>query len=199
MRKGNVPGMAAALGVTFALACITVNIYFPEATVRQTAEEIVNDIQKRATEKAGEEPVKQLSGLPQVVSFSLVPAAYAQQETNVSNPAIRALKESIAGHLAALMPSFAAGNVGLTNKGLVEIRDEAGLSLQAKAALRKLVKEDNGDRMKLYGEVANKKCQAGLVGSTGRRRLGQEELISGGRENHERYSADSSAANRTSR
>ena len=154
MRKGYVPGMAAALGVTFALACITVNIYFPEATVRQTAEEIVNDIQKRATEKAGEEPVKQLSGLPQVVSFSLVPAAYAQQETNVSNPAIRALKESIAGHLAALMPSFAAGNVGLTNKGLVEIRDEAGLSLQAKAALRKLVKEDNGDRMKLYGEVA---------------------------------------------
>jgi len=154
MRKGYVPGMAAAVGVTFALACITVNIYFPEATVRQTAEEIVNDIQKRATEKAGEEPVKQLSGLPQVVSFSLVPAAYAQQETNVSNPAIRALKDSIAEHLATLMPSFTAGNVGLTNKGLVEIRDEAGLSLQAKAALRKLVKEDNGDRMKLYGEVA---------------------------------------------
>jgi uncharacterized protein YdbL (DUF1318 family) len=53
-----------------------------------------------------------------------------------------------------MMPSFAAGNIGLTNKGLVEIRDEAGLNLQAKAALRQLVKEDNGDRMKLYAEVA---------------------------------------------
>lgn len=154
MKKRYATGMAAAAGTTFVLACITVNIYFPEATVKQAAEEIVNDIQKKATEKAGEEPIKQLSALPSPVSFSLIPAAYAQEETTVSNPVIRALKESIADHLAALMPSFAAGNTGLTNKGLVEIRDEAGLNLQAKAALRKLVKEDNDDRMKLYAEVA---------------------------------------------
>jgi len=154
MRKRYALGMTAAVGMAFVLACITVNIYFPEATVKQAAEEIVNEIQKKAAEKTGEEPIKQLSVLPQAVSFSLVPAAYAQEETTVSNPAIRALKESIADHLAAMMPSFAAGNIGLTNKGLVEIRDEAGLNLQAKAALRKLVKEDNGDRMKLYAEVA---------------------------------------------
>ncbi len=154
MRKGYVSGTAAAVGAVFALACITVNIYFPEATVKQAAEEIVNDIQKKAAEKAGEEPIKQPPALPLAVTFSLAPAAYAQQETTVSNPAIRALKEAIADHLAQLMPSFAAGNVGLTNKGLVEIRDESGLNLQAKAALRKLVKEDNADRMKLYQEVA---------------------------------------------
>jgi uncharacterized protein YdbL (DUF1318 family) len=154
MGKRYVLGMTIAVGTAFFLACITVNIYFPEATVKQAAEEIVNEIQKKATEKAGEEPVKQLPVLPQAVSFSLVPAAYAQEETNVSNPAIRALKESIADHLASMMPSFAAGNIGLTNKGLVEIRDEAGLNLQAKAALRKLVKDDNSDRMKLYEEVA---------------------------------------------
>jgi len=152
MRKRNAFGMMAAVGVTF--ACITVNIYFPEATVRQTAEEIVNDIQKKAIEKAGEEPIKQLSVMPKKVGFSFVPAAYAQEETTVSNPAIRALKDTIADHLASLMPSFAAGNVGLTIKGLVEIRDESGLNLQAKAALRTLVKEDNADRMKLYQEVA---------------------------------------------
>jgi uncharacterized protein YdbL (DUF1318 family) len=154
MRKGYVSGTAAAVGAIFALACITVNIYFPEATVRQTAEEIVNDIQKKATEKAGEEPIKQLSAMPQLVSFSLAPVTFTQQETTVSNPAIRALKEAIADHLAQLMPSFAAGNVGLTNMGLVAIRSESGLNLQAKAALRKLVKEDNADRMKLYQEVA---------------------------------------------
>jgi uncharacterized protein YdbL (DUF1318 family) len=154
MRKRYALGMTAAVGLTFVLACITVNIYFPEATVRQAAEEIVSEIQKKAAEKAGEEPIKQLSAIPKMVSFSFVPAAYAQEETSVSNPAIRALKDSIADHLATLIPSFAAGNIGLTNKGLVEIRDEAGLNLQAKAALRKLVKEDNGDRMKLYAEVA---------------------------------------------
>jgi uncharacterized protein YdbL (DUF1318 family) len=154
MRKRYALGMTAAVGLTFVLACITVNIYFPEATVRQVAEEIVGEIQMKAAEKAGQEPIKKLSALPKTGSFSLIPAAYAQEETTVSNPAIRALKDSIANHLAAMMPSFAAGNIGLTNKGLVEIRDEAGLNLQAKAALRQLVKEDNGDRMKLYAEVA---------------------------------------------
>ena len=154
MRKRYALGVVAALSTACTLACITVNIYFPEATVRQTAEEIVNDIQQKATEKAGAEPIKQLSAVPRPVSFSFIPMAYAQEETTVSNPAIRALKESISDHLAALMPSFAGGNVGLTNKGLVAIRNEEGLNLQAKAALRKLVKEDNGDRMKLYEEVA---------------------------------------------
>ena len=154
MRKRYALGIVAALSAICALACITVNIYFPEATVRQTAQEIVDEIQKKAAEKAGEEPVKQTSAMPREVGFSFIPAAYAQQETTVSNPAIRALKESIADHLATMMPSFAAGNIGLTNKGLVEIRSEEGLNLQAKAALRKLVKEDNGDRMKLYEEVA---------------------------------------------
>ena len=154
MRKRYALGMSTAVGTAFVLACITVNIYFPEATVRQTAEEIVTDIHQKAVQKAGEEPIKKLSVWPQTASFSLVPAAYAQEETTVSNPAIRALKESIADHLASMMPSFAAGKLGLTNKGLVEIRDEGGLNLQAKAELRKLVKEDKADRMKLYEEVA---------------------------------------------
>jgi uncharacterized protein YdbL (DUF1318 family) len=154
MRKRYAAGMISVLGISFLLACITVNIYFPEATVRQTAEEIVNDIQKKAAERAGEESIKESSVWPQAVFFSLVPVAYAQQETTVSNPTIRALKESIADHLASMMPFFTAGNVGLTNKGLVEIRDETGLDLKAKAALRKLVKEDNSDRMELYAEVA---------------------------------------------
>ena len=154
MRKRYALGMAATVGTAFVLACITVNIYFPEATVRQTAEEIVTEIHQKAAEKTDEEPIKKVSVRPQTASFSLVPMAYAQEETTVSNPAIRALKESIADHLASMMPSFAAGKIGLTNKGLVEIRDETGLNLQAKAALRKLVKEDNADRMKLYEEVA---------------------------------------------
>ncbi|MCX6574110.1 MAG: DUF1318 domain-containing protein, partial [Candidatus Aminicenantes bacterium] len=49
---------------------------------------------------------------------------------------------------------FDAGNIGESNKGLLDVRDEAGLALQAKAALRNLVKDENGDRTKLYAEVA---------------------------------------------
>jgi uncharacterized protein YdbL (DUF1318 family) len=154
MRKRYALGTVAAVGLVFVLACITVNIYFPEATVKQAAAEIVDEIQKKAAEKAGQEPIKKISALPVSAPFSFIPAVYAQEATTVSNPAIRALKDSIADHLAALMPALNAGQIGLSNKGLVEIRDEAGLNLQAKAALRNLVKEDNADRMKLYAEVA---------------------------------------------
>ena len=154
MRKRHALGMAAATGLAFVVACVTVNIYFPEAQVKQAASEIESDIQKKAADKAGQEPVKKIAVMARTAPFTLVPAAFAQEETTVSSPAIRALKDESANNLAALMPYFTAGNVGLTNMGLVEIRDEAALSLQAKGAVRNLVKNDNDVRMKLYAEVA---------------------------------------------
>ncbi len=44
MNKRYALGTAAAVGLLLALACITVNIYFPEATVKQAAAEIVDEI-----------------------------------------------------------------------------------------------------------------------------------------------------------
>jgi uncharacterized protein YdbL (DUF1318 family) len=154
MRKRYTVGSIAAVGLVFVLACITVNIYFPEATVKQAAEEIVDEIRKKDAEKSGQEAVKKLASLHESAPFSLVPAAYAQEATSVSTPAIRALKEAMKNRFPALKPYFAGGNIGETNKGLLEVRDEAGLNLQAKAALRNLVKDENGDRTKLYAEVA---------------------------------------------
>ena len=46
MNKRYALGTAAAVGLLFVLACITVNIYFPEATVKQAAAEIVDEIRK---------------------------------------------------------------------------------------------------------------------------------------------------------
>jgi uncharacterized protein YdbL (DUF1318 family) len=154
MRKRYTVGSIAAVGLVFVLACITVNIYFPEATVKQAAEEIVDEIRKKDAEKSGQEAVKKLASLPDPAPFSFVPGAYAQEATSVSTPAIRALKEAMKNRFPALKPYFDGSNVGETNKGMVEVRDEAGLNLQAKAALRNLVKDENGDRTKLYAEVA---------------------------------------------
>lgn len=151
MRKRYALGTTAAAGLVVALACITVNIYFPEATVKQAAAEIVDEIRKTEMEKKAADA---LTAIPPAGPFSLVPAAYAQEATSVSTPAIRALKESMTNRFASLRPYFEAGNVGETNKGTLEVRDEAGLNLQAKAALRNLVKDENGDRAKLYIEVA---------------------------------------------
>jgi uncharacterized protein YdbL (DUF1318 family) len=51
------------------------------------------------------------------------------------------------------------------SNGLVEVRDEGGLSLKDKGALRGLVKDENDDRMQLYGEVAKAlKIDPGQVG-----------------------------------
>lgn len=154
MRKRHALGTAAAVGLAFVVACITVNIYFPEATVKQAAAEIVDEIRKTDAAKKAPEAVAQLPAPRESSPFSLVPAAYAQQETTVSTPAIRALKDSMRARFASLKPFFDAGNIGESNKGLLEVRDEAGLNLQAKAALRNLVKDENSDRTQLYAEVA---------------------------------------------
>ncbi len=154
MKKRYALGTVAVAGLVFILACITVNIYFPEATVKQAAAEIVDEIRKKDAEKTGQDAIKKLTSLQGPATFSFVPAAYAQEVTNVSTPAIRALKESMKTRFAALKPYYDGGNVGEMNKGMVDVRDEAGLNLQAKAALRNLVKDENGDRTKLYAEVA---------------------------------------------
>ncbi len=146
---------AAAAALTVFLACITVNIYFPEATVKQAADEIVEEIRKRdANEKTAPEVIKEEARTSRSTGFSFVPAAFAQQETTVSNPAIRALKDSLKKRFPNLKPFYDSSKVGEMNDGLVEIRDESGLDLKAKATLRGMVKDENSDRTKLYAEVA---------------------------------------------
>ncbi len=136
-------------------SCITVNIYFPEATVKKTAEEIVDEVRKNA-EKDKDKKEKQAAVLPSSrgETFSFVPSAYAQQETTVSSPKIRALKDSLRQRFPQLRPFFEKGNIGEANNGLVQVRDEGSLGLKDKAALRALVKDENGDRDSLYAEVA---------------------------------------------
>lgn len=129
----------------FLFSCLTINIYFPEAAVKKTAEEIVQEV--RQTEKEGEKEKKE--------DFSLVPALYAQQETEVSTPKTRAIKQSLKDRVPKLTSFFDQGNIGEGNNGYVHVRDEASLNLQEKAQLRNLVKDENNDRKNLYAEVAS--------------------------------------------
>lgn len=133
-----------------AIACVTINIYFPEAAVQKTADEIVDEVRKaneEGKEKKDEKIIKS--------SFSLVPAAYAQEEERVSSPKIRALKQSLKNREPLLLPFFEKGNIGEGNDGYIQIRNEDNLSLKEKADLRRLTKDVNSDRENLYSEVAN--------------------------------------------
>ena len=146
MRAAFPAGLILAL-----LSCITVNIYFPEGEVRKTAEDIVNEVRgsdKKIKDEVKKDEVKKSAG------FSLVPKLHAQQETEVTTPRIRAIKESIKGRFDQLVSHFDAGRIGETQDGNIQILNEDGLSLQDRSVLRKLVKDENQDRKDLYAEVA---------------------------------------------
>jgi len=137
------------------LACVTVNIYFPAAAVEKTAEEIVKDV--RGEQKEGEgasgEPRSGLLRPFVVLNLSLVSDAHAQQELQVSNPAIRALKASMKQRYGQLVPYLKGGNIGEDRQGMLAIRDTGGLDLKGQATVRRLVEAENKDRAHLYEEV----------------------------------------------
>jgi len=149
-----------SLSFLFLVSCLTINIYFPEAEIQKTADEIVKEIRKSEEEK--KEDKENVSGVGKAQkilsdrgnSFSLIPAAYAQEEVKVSTPKIRALKQSLKERFRELRSFFDKGNVGETNDGFIRIRDESGLNLKEKARLRNLEKDENNDRRNLYSEIA---------------------------------------------
>ncbi|MFC2167594.1 DUF1318 domain-containing protein [Acidobacteriota bacterium] len=140
-------------------ACITINIYFPEAAVKEIADEIVGEVRKNPETKK-DEPKRAMQTAEkksiQAKVFTLVPSAYAQeQEETVSNPKIRALKDTIKERFAELERFYNTGHVGEANDGFLQERIEGDLALKDRALLRQLVKDENEDRKNLYAEVAS--------------------------------------------
>ena len=150
MKKSTILFLTLLTLFVLAIACVTINIYFPEAAVQKTAEEIVDEVRK-----AEEEGKKKQDKNVMQSSFSFVQVAYAQEEERVSTPKIRALKQSLKDRESLLLPFFEKGNIGEGNDGFIHVRNEDTLSLKEKADLRRLTKDVNSDRENLYSEVAN--------------------------------------------
>lgn len=130
------------------VACVTVNIYFPAAAVEKTADEIVDDVYGKES-KDGESSL-----FTRMLALISPAEAHAQEATEVSNAAIRGLKEQIAQRHEQLLPYYEQGVVGITNVGLLQVLDTGGLQLNKVAAVKRLVQADNSDRATLYKEVA---------------------------------------------
>ncbi len=143
-------------------SCVTVNIYFPASAVQKAADVIVEDIRglEKVPEKQKEKKQdKESRIINDLKKLSLSPSeAFAQIDIEVSTPAIRALKESLKGRFSQLKPYYDMGAIGENNKGLIEMRDTAGLNLKQKAEINRLVEQENKDRLSLYEEImkANK-------------------------------------------
>lgn len=144
--------------VLVASACVTVNIYFPAAAVERAADQIVKETwgAPDAPPKPAPQPQSRNSFSPtRIASVSWVGVAHAQEaDINVSNPAIRALKESIRVRSDAIKSYMDRGNVGIAQDGLLAIRNTDGLNLKERADIKQLVDAENHDREALYAEIA---------------------------------------------
>jgi len=138
-------------------ACVTVNIYFPAAAVERAADQIVQETWGNPGEspQKGKPKIELPVGPSSKISFAWVSEAYAQEpDINISNPAIRTLKDSIRKRSDAIKPYMDRGNVGINQDGLLTVRSTDGLSLKERAEIQQLVEAENRDREALYLEIA---------------------------------------------
>ncbi len=158
--------------VLIGLACVTINVYFPEAKIQDLSQRIEDEVAQRAVEleegtgeegaapegTADEDPPEVTPGRASVLSLLLgATPAYAQSvpDPGVSNPAIRAIIDARAARVQQINDFKSRGLIGESNQALLEARSLDSISdLRERAALQKLVKDENADRERLYKEVA---------------------------------------------
>jgi uncharacterized protein YdbL (DUF1318 family) len=143
--------------VAVAVACVTVNIYFPAAEVQRAADEIVQEVRPEAAapsqEPTSSEPQsRMIRSLRHLALFWVAPAE-ADVDINISTPAIRNLKQAIKGRFSSLQPFYKKGVIGENNQGYLEIRDTGDLGLKEKSQVKGLVDAENKDRRALYEEI----------------------------------------------
>ncbi|MEQ8234613.1 MAG: YdbL family protein [Gammaproteobacteria bacterium] len=157
-----------AVAASVLVGCVTINIYFPEAAAQQAADRIIDEVRglngdaaPAPTTPNGEPTSGRDSALTRsLVAVGtrvldwLVPAAAAAPNFDASSPASRALEQSLKARFPRIKPYLDSGAVGLTNAGLLEIRDRNAIPLAERNAVRQLVTEQNTDWEALYKEIA---------------------------------------------
>ena len=150
--------------------CINITINFPSAEIEQAADRIIDQVYGKddaapgASTPATGTPPTSIAGSNASHAIAwwgvalefIVPAAHAQAgaDLNVSTPAVRALTASMEARHPLLERYYVSGAVGLTEDGLVAVRDLALVPLPERNAVRRLVDDENGDRELLYAEIA---------------------------------------------
>jgi len=158
MRRAAFPFLALAV----LAACVTVNVYFPEAEVRDLSKQIEEEVRKQAAQQSGEAPpAPQPAPAPNQGASLLdlllgaTPAMAQVPQPEITNPAIRKIIDSRAGRYNELRRYLDQGVLGENNKGMLEVRNlEALTDLKARADVQRLVKAENADRQELYKEIA---------------------------------------------
>ncbi len=156
-----------------ALACVTINMYFPEEAVADLSQQIESEVRERAAEideeqsSANDQPAVQEnadapdgepaphSGLIEtLLGIQPALAAGGVAPPEVTNPAIRKIIDSRAARVGKINSYKSKGVIGESNAALLEIRDIDAVDLRSRAEVQRLVKDENADRERLFGEIA---------------------------------------------
>ena len=155
--------LATALLMT---ACVTINVYFPAAEAKEAAKEFVENVigdEAGGTQSTpsptpgGSASLQQRPREFNWLALIGIGTAYAQERADISikTPAIQAIQSRMASRFQGqLQAGFDAGALGLTNDGMIEVRDPSKLALKDRVAITQAVADDNRDRKAVYREVA---------------------------------------------
>ena len=153
-------------------ACVTINVNFPAAATEKAADKIIDAVTGtmgaapgggKSTAPPAAPPTSQsaykapgfLVAAVGNVLYALIPAAQAQDANlDISSPEIRAITSSMQARFGQLQKFFDSGAVGMTQNGLIQVRDASSVALPDRGVLTRLVSEDNADREALYTEIA---------------------------------------------
>jgi uncharacterized protein YdbL (DUF1318 family) len=173
--------LTAGLLALVLVACVTINVYFPEAAAREAATEfisgVLNDpdaevidssssdntgsggsakIDSSQAAPAAASPRHRVSPMLALLNV-LIPSAHAQQNINIdiNTAAIQAIQQRMRERQQDVLKAYyEAGAIGLDNNGLVQIRDRSAVGLAERTQMQQAVNADNQDRNAVYREIA---------------------------------------------
>jgi len=163
--------MVLPLMVVMVIACVTINIYFPAEKVESVAEGIVDDIRGKVPKKTTEPEEKKTPSQSHLFRLDDIigpRSAYAQEVTEVSNAAIRALKDKMRQRFVQMKPFYSKGVLKEDASGYVAEGDMQKVDLKTRRQVKILLEAENVDRKALYQEVAVAlKIDPGQIGKVG--------------------------------
>jgi hypothetical protein len=156
---------STALLAMLVVACVTINVYFPEAAAEQAADRIIERVRGESTDSGAllHERIHHPESRPVMVAAAerfrnvFVPRAEAQASPNfdASSPEVTALENSLAKRFQQLKPFYDSGAIGMDDNGLVDIRDRNLIPLKDRNTVLQLVSAQNNDWNALYQEIAD--------------------------------------------
>jgi uncharacterized protein len=145
------------------VSCVTINIYFPAAAAEKAADRIIEDVwgpetqpkESTTPEDKEQSKQKQTNNLALTMLNWMVPVAQAAEaDLNISSPAINALQAGMKARHQTLKAYYSSGAVGLTENGLITVRDAKAIALKDRNKVKGMVADENKDRNALYAEIA---------------------------------------------